>query len=113
MGMVVYRLISRIAVHAYDAGSIEMLARLFEEALRAVTQHCLKAPLSHCYTPSDFPLVTRKSPSLLDQSLLDTLLSGDGDIEDLVPLTPLQQGLVFEVCSLAWMCLIRITRSLL
>ena len=59
---------------AYDAGSIEMLARLFEEALRAVTQHCLKAPLSHCYTPSDFPLVTRKSPSLLDQSLLDLSL---------------------------------------
>ncbi len=41
-------------------------------------------------TPSDFPLAN------INQKSLDRLLESFGDIEDIYPLTPLQQGMLFE-----------------
>jgi amino acid adenylation domain-containing protein len=41
-------------------------------------------------TPADFPLAR------LGQDALDRLLGGDTDVEDLYPLTPVQQGMLFH-----------------
>ncbi|MBD9416215.1 amino acid adenylation domain-containing protein [Pseudomonas sp. PDM16] len=60
-----------------------LLARLQDE-LQAIAQHCQKAPAS--LTPSDVPLAG------LSQAELDAL-SG---VEDIHPLSPLQQGLLFH-----------------
>jgi natural product biosynthesis luciferase-like monooxygenase protein/amino acid adenylation domain-containing protein/non-ribosomal peptide synthase protein (TIGR01720 family) len=89
--------------------TIEALAQEFMQRLRDLLAHCLE-PSAGGWTPSDFPLAH------LDQANLDRLLVGlshrseavgtglapvldptspDG-IEDLYPLTPLQQGLLFH-----------------
>jgi amino acid adenylation domain-containing protein/non-ribosomal peptide synthase protein (TIGR01720 family) len=60
-----------------------LLARLQDE-LRAIAQHCQKTPAS--LTPCDVPLAG------LSQAELDAL-SG---VEDIHPLSPLQQGLLFH-----------------
>ncbi|MGK3988241.1 amino acid adenylation domain-containing protein [Sorangium sp. So ce136] len=70
----------------------ETIARLCEDftaRLRALVAHCL-APDSGGYTPSDFPLAR------LDQARLDRLLGAGRDVEDVFPLSPLQQGLLFH-----------------
>ncbi|WP_438040320.1 amino acid adenylation domain-containing protein [Sorangium sp. So ce128] len=70
----------------------ETMARLFEDfaaRLRALVEHCL-APGSGGATPSDFPLAR------LDQASLDRLLGPGRDVEDVYPLSPLQQGLLFH-----------------
>ena len=68
------------------------LARGFVDALTALLDHCL-SPAAGGYTPSDFPLAR------LDAATLDELLSSDRDVqdlEDLYPLAPLQQGMLFH-----------------
>ena len=73
--------------------TIEARAQEFLQALRDLLVHCLE-PGAGGLTPSDFPL------ACLDQATLDRLLAGrDGLIEDLYPLTPLQQGLLFHTLS--------------
>ncbi|WP_437482985.1 amino acid adenylation domain-containing protein [Sorangium sp. So ce1014] len=70
----------------------ETMARLSEDfaaRLRALVAHCL-SPDSGGYTPSDFPLAR------LDQARLDRLLGAGRDVEDVYPLSPLQQGLLFH-----------------
>ncbi|WP_437589100.1 non-ribosomal peptide synthase/polyketide synthase [Sorangium sp. So ce1000] len=70
----------------------ETVARLFEDfaaRLRALVAHDL-APDAGGYTPSDFPLAR------LDQTRLDRLLGPGRDVEDVYPLSPLQQGLLFH-----------------
>ncbi|WP_437966994.1 amino acid adenylation domain-containing protein [Sorangium sp. So ce260] len=70
----------------------ETMARLVEDfaaRLRALIAHCL-APGSGGATPSDFPLAR------LDQASLDRLLGPGRDVEDVYPLSPLQQGLLFH-----------------
>ncbi|WP_437982702.1 amino acid adenylation domain-containing protein [Sorangium sp. So ce117] len=70
----------------------ETMARLSEDftaRLRALVAHCL-APDSGGTTPSDFPLAR------LDQARLDRLLGAGRDVEDVYPLSPLQQGLLFH-----------------
>jgi amino acid adenylation domain-containing protein/non-ribosomal peptide synthase protein (TIGR01720 family) len=78
--------------------TIERLAQEFLQALRDLLAHCL-SPEAGGFTPSDFPLAH------LDQATLDSLLAAcshqacpDG-VEDLYPLTPLQQGLLFHTLS--------------
>ncbi|MGK3998773.1 amino acid adenylation domain-containing protein [Sorangium sp. So ce1024] len=73
----------------------ETLKRLREDfaaRLRALVARCLE-PDAGGATPSDFPLAR------LDQTRLDRLL-GSGrsarDVEDVYPLSPLQQGLLFH-----------------
>lgn len=62
---------------------IQALADEYLAALRQVIAHCL-TPEAGGWTPSDFPL------ACLDQSSLDQLLSGQQDVEDVYPLSPIQ-----------------------
>ncbi len=70
--------------HVHRAETIERLAREFMAALNALIAHCqsVEAP---GYTPSDFPLAN------LDQPTLDRLLMTRPDLEDIHPLSPMQQ----------------------
>jgi amino acid adenylation domain-containing protein/non-ribosomal peptide synthase protein (TIGR01720 family) len=79
------------AAWTYDPGrhllaTVERLARTFRAELETLVEHCL-SPGAGGYTPSDFPLAG------LDQAALDRLGRG---IEDLYPLAPLQEGLLFH-----------------
>ncbi|MBC3414347.1 hypothetical protein HU720_23930, partial [Pseudomonas sp. SWRI51] len=67
--------------------SIEQLARAYEAELAALIEHC-QAPLG--LTPSDFPLAG------LGQAQLDALPVAVADIEDIYPLSPMQQGMLFH-----------------
>ena len=78
----------------YDAESClpetaERLARGFVTELEALTAHCL-SPEAGGFTPSDFPLAS------LDQEALDRLIGSDAGVEDLYPLAPMQEGLLFH-----------------
>jgi amino acid adenylation domain-containing protein/non-ribosomal peptide synthase protein (TIGR01720 family) len=69
--------------------TVEGIAARFVAELEALIGHCL-SPLAGGYTPSDFPLLH------LDQPALDQLVDGDRGVEDIYPLAPLQQGMVFH-----------------
>ncbi|HEX8087809.1 MAG TPA: amino acid adenylation domain-containing protein, partial [Blastocatellia bacterium] len=69
--------------------TIEGLAHQFIEALGSIIDHCLSDEAGG-HTPSDFPLAR------LDQRKLDELLGSDGNIEDIYPLSPAQQGMLFH-----------------
>ncbi|GLV53931.1 hypothetical protein KDH_07820 [Dictyobacter sp. S3.2.2.5] len=73
----------------YDAETISALAEELMSTLRAIIEHC-QQPEAGGYTPSDFPL------ALLTQPQIDLHLSHSQQIEDIYPLTPLQQGLLFH-----------------
>jgi amino acid adenylation domain-containing protein/non-ribosomal peptide synthase protein (TIGR01720 family) len=70
--------------------TIEALGRRFLEALQGLIAHCL-SPAAGGYTPSDFPLA-RLDPRQLDR-IVD---AAGGRIEDLYPLSPMQQGMLFQ-----------------
>ena len=74
-------------IHAQS--TIENLAGRYIEALRSLIAHCQSVG-AHSYTPSDFPLAR------LDQKRLDKILETKSLIEDLYPLSPMQQGLLFH-----------------
>ncbi|HEX6037119.1 non-ribosomal peptide synthetase, partial [Longimicrobium sp.] len=69
--------------------TVEALARAYVDALREIVAHCRQADAGG-YTPSDFPLAE------LSQGELDAVLAGRRDVEDLYPLSPLQEGLLFH-----------------
>ena len=75
------------AVHQRE--TIQRLAEEFLQQLRAIVSHCLEADAGG-YTPSDFPLAQ------LDQIEIDRLLGADRNIEDVYPLTPMQEGMLFH-----------------
>jgi amino acid adenylation domain-containing protein/non-ribosomal peptide synthase protein (TIGR01720 family) len=76
------------AVHR--AETIERLAAAMRQRLGLLVAHC-RSPLAGGFTPADFPLAA------LDQQTLDGLAAGlGGPIEDLYPLSPVQQGLLFH-----------------
>ncbi|MFG0865548.1 non-ribosomal peptide synthase/polyketide synthase [Pseudomonas sp. FYR_7] len=78
----------------FAAGTIEELAQAYVGELRAVVEHCLA--LEHpCLTPSDFPLAG------LSQAQLDRLPVPAGAVEDLYPLSPMQQGILFHTLEAA------------
>ncbi|HEX8616352.1 MAG TPA: amino acid adenylation domain-containing protein, partial [Thermoanaerobaculia bacterium] len=70
---------------AFDAATIETLAATFARNVRE-----LLATDAVAYAAADFPLAR------LEQSALDALLAGRNDVEDLLPLSPLQEGLLFH-----------------
>jgi len=79
---------------SYSAGrhrreSVAALAERFVAELRELLAHCL-SPQVGGFTPSDFPLAR------LDQPSLDRLLGHDRRVEDVYPLSPMQQGLLFH-----------------
>ncbi|WP_447980433.1 amino acid adenylation domain-containing protein [Candidatus Nitrospira bockiana] len=69
--------------------TIQDLSRGCMERLRALVGYC-RRPEAGGLTPSDVPLAR------LDQPRLDVLFGADRDVEDVYPLTPLQQGLLFH-----------------
>ncbi|NIE69194.1 non-ribosomal peptide synthase/polyketide synthase, partial [Burkholderia sp. Ax-1719] len=71
-----------------DAATVAALAQSFEAAVRTLVAHCERAPSGA--TAEDFPLAG------LDAAQLDALALPLGEIEDIYPATPLQQGLLFH-----------------
>ncbi|WP_175907566.1 non-ribosomal peptide synthetase, partial [Burkholderia seminalis] len=67
---------------------VERIAAQAVRTLRALIDHCAVAPASA--TASDFPLAR------LRQDTLEAMRLPLGDIEDIYPATPLQQGLLFH-----------------
>ncbi|HEX7238924.1 MAG TPA: amino acid adenylation domain-containing protein, partial [Longimicrobiaceae bacterium] len=83
------------AADVHDRATVERLAERYLEALRELIAHCREPGAGGC-TPSDFPLAR------LDEEALErtarALGAGPGgrDLEDLYPLTPMQQGMLFH-----------------
>jgi amino acid adenylation domain-containing protein/non-ribosomal peptide synthase protein (TIGR01720 family) len=69
--------------------TVERLAALYLESLRALIAHCREDGAGGC-TPADFPLAA------LSQGGLDALLAGRSGVEDLYPLSPMQEGILFH-----------------
>ncbi|MEU0005141.1 non-ribosomal peptide synthase/polyketide synthase [Streptomyces sp. NPDC006314] len=74
-------------VHRPD--TVRGLADAMVRALTAVAEHCAR-PGAGGRTPSDFPLAG------LDQAAVDRLVGDGRDVADLLPLTPLQEGMLFH-----------------
>ncbi|HEX6292585.1 MAG TPA: amino acid adenylation domain-containing protein [Herpetosiphonaceae bacterium] len=72
---------------AYRRATVEHLAERYDAALRLLIDHCV-SPSAGGYTPSDFPLAG------LDQQELDRLLGGRRQVEDLYPVSPLQEHML-------------------
>ncbi|MET0397904.1 MAG: condensation domain-containing protein, partial [Longimicrobiaceae bacterium] len=75
------------AVHQRE--TVERLAEAYGEELRSLIAHCTSSGAGG-YTPSDFPLAG------LDQAALDALLGSERGVEDVYPLSPLQEGMLFH-----------------
>ncbi|WP_406819561.1 amino acid adenylation domain-containing protein [Pseudomonas sp. KnCO4] len=73
----------------HHPATIESLAQAYEQALAELVEHCCDG----CHlgvTPSDFPLAA------LTQAQLDSLPLAAGQIADVYPLSPMQQGMLFH-----------------
>ena len=80
--------------NVHQHATIATLAQDFVKTLQGLIAHC-SSPESGGYTPSDFSLAK------LNQLELDQLLASLGktnskNIEDIYPLSPMQQGMLFE-----------------
>ncbi|MFF8726760.1 non-ribosomal peptide synthase/polyketide synthase [Streptomyces sp. NPDC015171] len=73
----------------HRSGTVRELAEGMVRALGAIAEHCA-APGAGGRTPSDFPLAR------LDQAGVDRLVGDGRDVTDLLPLTPLQEGMLFH-----------------
>jgi amino acid adenylation domain-containing protein/non-ribosomal peptide synthase protein (TIGR01720 family) len=73
----------------HDPQAIQDLAQAYLAELQALVAHCLEDNAGGL-TPSDFPLAH------LSQSQLDSLPVSAGAIEDVYPLTPMQEGLLLH-----------------
>ncbi|MFE9450989.1 non-ribosomal peptide synthase/polyketide synthase [Streptomyces sp. NPDC006739] len=73
----------------HEADTVRGLADGMVSALTSITEHCAR-PDAGGRTPSDFPLAR------LDQAGVDRLVGDGRDVEDLLPLTPLQEGMLFH-----------------
>jgi amino acid adenylation domain-containing protein/non-ribosomal peptide synthase protein (TIGR01720 family) len=69
--------------------TIAALSDGFVDALRSLITHCT-SPEAGGYTPSDVPLAK------INQQQLDDLLQKQQQIEDIYPLSPMQQGMLFH-----------------
>ncbi|HEV2145843.1 MAG TPA: amino acid adenylation domain-containing protein, partial [Longimicrobiaceae bacterium] len=75
------------AVH--HRATMERVAAWYAEELRELIAHCTSGDAGG-YTPSDFPLAG------LAQAQVDALLGQDRGVEDVYPLTPMQEGMLFH-----------------
>ncbi|OLS62233.1 non-ribosomal peptide synthetase [Pseudomonas putida] len=73
----------------FERETVQRLADDYAAELRLLVEHCT-APAVAGITPSDFPLVK------LTQAELDGLPVPAGNIQDLYPLAPMQQGMLFH-----------------
>ncbi|AHC83970.1 fusaricidin synthetase [Pseudomonas monteilii SB3101] len=73
----------------HHPATIEKLAQAYGQALAELVEHCCDAR-HHGVTPSDFPLAA------LTQAQLDSLPLEAGQIADVYPLSPMQQGMLFH-----------------
>ncbi|WP_287814818.1 condensation domain-containing protein, partial [Pseudomonas sp.] len=73
----------------FDSQVIQHLADEYARELRALIDHCI-TPSVCGLTPSDVPMAG------LNQQQLDSLPIAAGDIEDIYPLSPMQQGMLFH-----------------
>ncbi|MCE1116999.1 MULTISPECIES: non-ribosomal peptide synthetase [Pseudomonas] len=73
----------------YDEATIATLAEAYRQELLALVGHCL-ADGNGSFTPSDFPLAQ------LTQEQIDALPVPAAQIEDVYPLTPMQEGLLLH-----------------
>jgi amino acid adenylation domain-containing protein/non-ribosomal peptide synthase protein (TIGR01720 family) len=73
----------------HDAATVRRLADAMLTALREIVGHCAE-PGAGGRTPSDFPLAR------LDQAGVDRLVGDGRGTEDVYPLTPLQEGMLFH-----------------
>ncbi|MFJ4259402.1 amino acid adenylation domain-containing protein, partial [Pseudomonas monteilii] len=69
--------------------TVQALAQAFTEELEAVVAHCVQREHQGA-TPSDFPLAG------LSQAQLDSLPIALSEVEDIYPLSPMQQGMLFH-----------------
>ncbi len=76
----------------HERATIERLAAGFAAALRGLIAQCITGGARGA-TPADFPLVA------LDQETVDRLCAEYPDLEDICPLSPLQQGLHFHALT--------------
>ncbi|PSM45369.1 non-ribosomal peptide synthetase [Streptomyces dioscori] len=74
---------------AHTPDTVGELANGMVAALAAIAEHCAR-PGAGGRTPSDFPLAR------LDQAAVDRLVGDARTVEDLLPLTPLQEGMLFH-----------------
>ncbi|MBK4996151.1 non-ribosomal peptide synthetase [Pseudomonas sp. S37] len=73
----------------FDGTTVQHLADQFAAELQAIVEHCLEDTQAGL-TPSDVPLAG------LTQAQLDSLPIPAAQIEDLYPLAPMQQGMLFH-----------------
>ncbi|MFG2887348.1 amino acid adenylation domain-containing protein [Streptomyces sp. NPDC048297] len=75
------------AASALDGDTVPTLIRLWSEAIDQIVAAC-GSPTGSTHTPSDFPLVR------IDQGTLDRVAPPHRAVMDILPLTPLQKGLL-------------------
>ncbi|MEU9191156.1 amino acid adenylation domain-containing protein, partial [Streptomyces sp. NPDC048484] len=74
----------------HDEATVDRLARRYMDVLGELIDHCCRPDTGGC-TPSDFPLAN------LDQHAVDRIVAGVSTVvEDIYPLTALQQGMLFH-----------------
>ncbi|MCB1058237.1 MAG: amino acid adenylation domain-containing protein, partial [Acidobacteria bacterium] len=84
----------------YRRSTIEGLMERFLECLEELVEHCLE-PGAGAFTPSDFPLAGLSWDEMrrLESRLAESGTGVRPDLEDLYPLTPLQESLLYHVLS--------------
>ncbi|SHF43864.1 non-ribosomal peptide synthase domain TIGR01720/amino acid adenylation domain-containing protein, partial [Seinonella peptonophila] len=73
----------------YEQQTMDWLIQTYMEQLQQLITHCCSAEAGG-YTPSDFPLAK------IDQEVLDQLTEKYPAIEQIYPLAPLQEGMLFQ-----------------
>ncbi|MFB4394864.1 MULTISPECIES: amino acid adenylation domain-containing protein, partial [unclassified Pseudomonas] len=77
----------QFSTELFDSATVQALADAYEQALGELVEHCADAA---ALTPSDVPLAG------LDQAELDRLGLDLRNVQDLYPLSPMQQGMLFH-----------------
>src|SRR5262249_20257034 len=79
----------RFSRNVHRRENIGTLADAYLQTLRDLIAHCLSKEAGG-YSVADFPLAK------LNQARLDEIAGSKRDIEDIYPISPLQQGILFE-----------------
>ncbi|MCB1145127.1 MAG: hypothetical protein KDK54_22985, partial [Leptospiraceae bacterium] len=77
------------STHFHSKEAIASLSKKFIDALKKIITHCCEEK-NFGYTPSDFPLAK------INQEQLDQVFGDIPNIEDIYPLSPMQEGLLFQ-----------------